>query len=221
MFARSSWWMTCRAAGRRFDCGDRRRLRGSGRLAFFIPAFVLLAGSPWARDLDGDLPTDLHLNAADSPVLVRQGLRVPEGLILSIEPGVEFRLGEGACIVVEGEIQALGERRERIVFRALDEGLRWGNLKIIGNKDLPSYDGDYNYIEGGGSRLPHGHALVAQPVDEWIGGLRVAQRAQCRAGGGALVPRFVPQTSAQRLEGPDITLATQAAQFVEGSRVAG
>jgi len=145
--------MTCRAAGRRFDCGDRRRLRGSGRLAFFIPAFVLLAGSPWARDLDGDLPTDLHLNAADSPVLVRQGLRVPEGLILSIEPGVEFRLGEGACIVVEGEIQALGERRERIVFRALDEGLRWGNLKIIGNKDLPSYDGDYNYIEGGGSRL--------------------------------------------------------------------
>jgi hypothetical protein len=127
-----------------------------------------------AAELRTDFSPGRHaLHLADSPVHVPTTIHVPDGAIVSIEAGVELRFGSGACLVVEGELHALGEKHSPVRFLP-DEGVeRWGNLKIMGDKDLPSYDGDRIYIpDSGGSRLQFcefsGAGLV--PDEEYDGG---------------------------------------------------
>lgn len=107
-----------------------------------------------ARDLAGTLDGETRLTAADDPVVVRADLRVPAGGTLWIEAGTRLRFAPGACLIVEGAVHALGEKRRPILFEALEEGNRWGNVKVLGDKDLPGYDGDGAWIaDGGGSRF--------------------------------------------------------------------
>lgn len=119
-------------------------------------ALGLVAAAAQARDLAGTLAGETRLTAADNPVVVRADLGVPEGSTLWIEAGVELRFAPGASLSVTGDIHALGEKRRPIRFEPLEDGVRWGNVKILGDKDLPGYDGDGVWIpDGGGSRLEY------------------------------------------------------------------
>ncbi len=120
-------------------------------LPLLLPALLLLLPDAQALELSGRLSGSRTLRGADSPVVIQDSLLVPEGSVLKIEAGVEFRMGPGAVIRVEGEIQALGSKQDPVVFDWLEEGQRWGNLAIWGQKDLPTYDGDFVYVDG--SRL--------------------------------------------------------------------
>lgn len=126
---------------------------GTGRVGAVL-LLLGMAGSAGAVELRGILQGKRVVRADESPLLIPATLTVPAGASLWLEPGVNVRLGEGACLVVEGELHALGEKRAPIRFEPQVEGQRWGNIKILGDKDLPCYDGDGRYLDdSGGSRL--------------------------------------------------------------------
>jgi hypothetical protein len=116
-------------------------------------AALAMASAAAARDLPGRLPGETLLRAAEGPFTVPATVVVPAESRLIIEAGTELRFGPEASLVIEGTLLAVGERRLPIRFGPLVAGERWGNVKILGDKDLPSYDGDGVFIEGGGSRL--------------------------------------------------------------------
>ena len=118
---------------------------------------LLLTATPLAAStLSGVLSGNRTLRLADSPVQVPTDLSVPEGVRLNIEAGVELQLAEGVCLIVEGELQALGEQDAPIRFLPAEEGVRWGNLKLLGSKDERGWDEDGNWIpESNASRLLH------------------------------------------------------------------
>ena len=120
----------------------------TSRLPALCLLLVLCTGAASALELDGTLRGDRVLGPADSPVVIRDSLLVPEGLSLTLEAGTVLKMGPGAVLRVEGELQALGEKRQPVEFDWLEEGQYWGNVSIHGQKDLPSYDGDFNYIPG-------------------------------------------------------------------------
>ncbi len=118
-----------------------------------------------ATSLSGVLNSDRTIRAADSPVTITADLSVPEGRCLTIEAGVEVRLSEGVCVLVEGELQALGQKQFPIRFLPAEDGVRWGNVKLLGSKDEPGWDEQGDWIpDSHASRLLH---------CEFLGGGRV------------------------------------------------
>jgi hypothetical protein len=123
-------------------------------LRWMLMSGLLLAGWAGAGELRGIVHGQRTITAAESPLVLPATVTVAKGASLVIEAGVTLRLGEGACLIVEGQVHALGEKRLPVRFEPLIEGRRWGNVKILGDKDPPSYDAERRYIEGsGGSRL--------------------------------------------------------------------
>jgi hypothetical protein len=135
--------------------------RGSKMLGFFLLLILAASNAVDAKSLDGMalravLMEDLTLDVQAEPYLLKQDVLVPAGHLLEINPGVSLHFLPGVSLIIEGELQALGTKRSPIRFAAADTLNPWGNVRIIGNKDLPCYDGDYEYIpDSGGSRLQH------------------------------------------------------------------
>ena len=126
----------------------------TGRFLAWAGLAGLLAGGAAAVELQGTLQGRRTITAAESPLRIPTTLTVPAGAVLRLEPGVVVQLGAGACLVVRGQLQALGDKRAPIRFEPLGDDVRWGNVKILGDKDPPCYDGDRHYLEdSGGSRL--------------------------------------------------------------------
>lgn len=71
--------------------------------------------------LDSDVSGHLVLTKYSSPYLVSNGLVVPEGSTLQIEPGVEMMFELGSGLDVYGDLLAYGIASQRIVFRLSDE----------------------------------------------------------------------------------------------------
>jgi hypothetical protein len=115
---------------------------------------VLLAKTDLsAMELSGSIDADIQLKKSDSPIIVNSNLLIPDGRLLEIDAGVEFQMATGVCITVDGRIIANGSKFVPIRFSGLD-GAHWGNIKILGNKEIASYDADNQFLEeSGGSYL--------------------------------------------------------------------
>ncbi|MCA9782470.1 MAG: right-handed parallel beta-helix repeat-containing protein [Candidatus Cloacimonetes bacterium] len=122
----------------------------------FVAGLLLCLGLPLgasALELSGTLTADRRVGPADSPVTVSSELIVPEGITLSIAAGTRFEIAPGTSITVNGTVLARGEKRAMIEFDCATPGELWGNLSIHGQKDLPSYDADWLFLEDSGSLL--------------------------------------------------------------------
>jgi len=111
-------------------------------------------GTAQAVELSGQLAGSRVVKAAESPLVIPATLTIPKGASLTLEAGVTVELGDKVCVVVQGQLHALGEKKAPVRFQPRVAGQRWGNIKILGDKDLPCYDGSRVYIPAsGGSRL--------------------------------------------------------------------
>ncbi len=80
----------------------------------------------------GTVQSDENWNKAQSPIIVKEDLEIPENFTVTIEPGVEIRIQDDVVITVFGRLDALGSMEEPIHFLpAGDE--RWG--AIVFEKD--------------------------------------------------------------------------------------
>src|SRR3989344_1569458 len=88
--------------------------------------------------------------AIGSPYIVNAHVYIPNGITLTIEPGVEVRMQSGRKFDVEGMLNAEGTLSEKIIFTAQEEELitdeansgRWGGLVFY-----PNSKGNLNHAE--------------------------------------------------------------------------
>ena len=91
---------------------------------------------------------------ADSPHTLSGTVTVPEGMTLTIEPGVTVQADDAIPLIVEGELQAEGTSSDPILFTALNhthDDYRWGGIGINGGSATMSYvtvdfTGAYNIV---------------------------------------------------------------------------
>ncbi|MEE9115473.1 MAG: NosD domain-containing protein, partial [Thermoplasmata archaeon] len=83
--------------------------------AFFIsPSSEVQAG----RAVRGIIFFDTNWTLADSPIWVEGSILLPQGVNLTIEPGVEIRFNGNYTIWVNGNFTSLGTSASKIVFRS-------------------------------------------------------------------------------------------------------
>jgi hypothetical protein len=122
----------------------------------FFALFIQVSSAQTATILGGVLEQNLSLTPQADPYQVVSDLIVPEGVRLSIEAGVTLEFEQGVSLIVSGELLALGSKLKAVHFSCASTAERWGNVRVLGDKDLPCYDGDGVYIaDSGGSRFRH------------------------------------------------------------------
>ena len=86
---------------------------------------------------EGALSVDTIWSAQQSPIVLDQDLRVPEGITLNIEPGVSLEFNRGASLIVEGRLLARGTPDHRIFLsRNRRETTRWGGIHFNGASNM-------------------------------------------------------------------------------------
>ena len=80
--------------------------------------------------LTGSLAEDMTLTAAGGPYEIAGTLTVPAGRRLTIEPGVTILGCEGASLLVNGEMEAVGTESEPIRFTSSTKALPWLGIAI-------------------------------------------------------------------------------------------
>ena len=79
-------------------------------------------------DVGGSLSGATTWDRAGSPYVSTSDIMVPAGASLTIEPGVEVRMGAGHNLKVAGTLRVLGEADQMVKFRA--DAAPWGHLEI-------------------------------------------------------------------------------------------
>jgi hypothetical protein len=78
-------------------------------------------------EINRDLMSYTKLHAYSSPYIINRPIRVMEGNILDIEPGVKIHFGKNGSLIIEGELMASGDKKNKIVFTG-EEG--WPGIRI-------------------------------------------------------------------------------------------
>ena len=100
--------------------------------AMFLISKIALAGP---TIVEGDVSGTWDL--AGSPYYVINDCTVPQGQILTIEPGVTIAFYNDMSLIVNGQIIAAGEPDKHIVFKAVNESFTWKNVKVKGYGSNP------------------------------------------------------------------------------------
>lgn len=133
----------------------------SPRSAFSFVAPRILAGLALAALLaDGARAVvrgDVHWRRADSPVVLDASLVVELDGSLTVDPGVEVRLPEGAVLRVQGRLLVLGRSHEPVRFLPREGAASWGGIVIDGGDVLISHasieDADAGIEASGGASV--------------------------------------------------------------------
>lgn len=80
---------------------------------------------------------DLTLNKACSPYITNGDVIVKPGIKLTIEPGVEIRMAQDACMTINGKIEIQGTNAEPVFFHPNTQAgaTQWGSLIILNATD--------------------------------------------------------------------------------------
>lgn len=96
-----------------------------------------------ATMLPEKIQTTTRLTKDASPYSIPKVLNIAKGVELSIEPGVEIQLGEGAGIYSEGKIIARGSRKEPIRFIPSGDAQSWNEIYFY----PPFAEGIFEYCQ--------------------------------------------------------------------------
>lgn len=144
----------------------------STRLAAVLLLFLIPAAST-ALERTGTLDNNETWNVQDSPVIIEDLVTVPQGVVLTIMPGVEVRFKDGTGLMVEGALVARGTADDSIRFTAdSDAGPgSWGGIYFHGAGEKPNWDDtggysgtgnvlEYCTIEFGGEDIFVGNSAI-------------------------------------------------------------
>ena len=80
------------------------------------PKYTLPAAQPASVHVGGAIDTDTTWTFANSPYVVDSGITVSNGVLLTIEAGVEVRFSNGGSLIVYGALSAIGTAAQPITF---------------------------------------------------------------------------------------------------------
>ncbi len=124
------------------------------QLIIFLTLVLLLAGLPMSVQADtivSGMVTSPIWTVDKSPYIVRGTLEVSQGAKLTIKPGVVVRFEEDAKILVKGELQAIGEEGNEIVFTSNESVPTrgyWGGIEFVDESVDANFDASGNYLSG-------------------------------------------------------------------------
>lgn len=72
---------------------------------------------PGPTEVSGELKESTTFYALASPYIIKGALKVPKGIRLDIEEGTVLKFEDGASLLVEGSVKAIGSEKQNIVFR--------------------------------------------------------------------------------------------------------
>ncbi|MEW6237392.1 MAG: right-handed parallel beta-helix repeat-containing protein [Candidatus Omnitrophota bacterium] len=99
------------------------------RIFFLVVAlFLALSVSAGAETRGGSIGANEQWSAANSPYLIESNLLIPEGVAVTVEPGVIVQLKEKTVVTIKGRFDALGSPQSPIQFVPQNESARWGAL---------------------------------------------------------------------------------------------
>ena len=104
----------------------------SALFAFMLPCF--------SAERSGSITQNETWSLADSPWVITGNVTIQQGAAVTVEPGVEVKLGAGVSIRVLGALEAAGEKDAMIYFDRAD-ARRWGGVSF----DSPNGGGRFVY----------------------------------------------------------------------------
>jgi hypothetical protein len=108
--------------------------------------------------LSGTLTTDTTLYASNSPYTVSGNLTVPNGVTLTVEPGVTVRLRKNCGITVYGRLLADGTTNQPIAFTRYPGDLNWERIMFVEAADSRFRNCGFQYANCAGD---HKYAYYA------------------------------------------------------------
>lgn len=81
------------------------------------------------------IDTDTVLTASMNPIRVAQTTTVAPGATLTLEAGVIIEFFDSTCLIVRGDIVALGSAGSPVTFRALVPGTLWQEVRVVNSVD--------------------------------------------------------------------------------------
>ena len=118
---------------------------------FFISLFVFGASVHAAMTRSGTLVTETW-RLADGPFTVTATATIPNGVTVTIEPGLVVNLASGANFIVAngGRLLAEGTAAQHIRFTRVGTTGSWGNLQISGGPTSPETRIAYGDLDANG-----------------------------------------------------------------------
>jgi len=124
------------------------------QLIIFLTLALILIGSPIlvqaGTDVSGTVTSPIW-TVDKSPYIVSGTLEVSEGAKLTIRPGVVIRFEADAKILVKGELQAIGETGNEIIFTSNESVPArgyWGGIEFVDESIDANFNTSKNYLSG-------------------------------------------------------------------------
>lgn len=141
---------------------------------------IVLAGSALAVPRPADITTDTTWTLAGSPYTFSgSALNIINGATLTIEPGVEVRMGSGQAIVVgsdsqAGALWAVGTLLQPITFKRTGSA-RWANIHFKPNTIDSSSRLQHCLLDWGGATGTQGGAVYCQDASPSFADITIHQ----------------------------------------------
>ncbi|GAB1365130.1 hypothetical protein MASR1M36_00010 [Candidatus Cloacimonadaceae bacterium] len=103
------------------------------KVSLLFCLFLLLAGYGFASIIiQGDISTDTTFLMSNNPHQIRGQVRVLEGALLTIEPGVNLMFENGSSLEIQGQIYAVGSSALPIWFHSIDNDQYYTRVYLNG-----------------------------------------------------------------------------------------
>ena len=119
-------------------------------LSILIVLTLLFSTTSHSKDVGGIISSDTTWTLDESPYLLTQSVLINEGVTLTIEPGVEVRIGDNLGIRVDGALIAQGTEEKMIVFTSAIGTTpgSWSAINFTDTSPDATFDDEGNYTDG-------------------------------------------------------------------------
>ena len=144
-----------------------------GWVFFFIWSLLLFPGVSLvgATDVGGIIGVNTVWSKANSPYTVIDNIYVPNGVTLTIQPGVLIRVGGTNAFTIDGTLIAKGTSAENITFTHASTDQQWGYILFRDGSGDAIYDEYGNYLSG---------SILEYCLVEYAGGADVSSNGALR-----------------------------------------
>ena len=136
--------------------------------------FVVAIAQVSALEVGGVLTEDAAWSLADSPVIVTHNLLAPEGVTVTVAPGVHVLFRAGTRLDVGGQLIAIGTGIRPIVFTSVDSvsPSSWDGIGFLDTSIDAAVDANRKYISGSAlirCEISYGRGVRAYGSSPYIG----------------------------------------------------